>query len=195
MRAITLFYGLAILIIAGSSIKASAQSPTTYERDTLLTMVEVSRLIAEDREAHGATIRHLSTYLTTKQRAGLYTSHELSAGGPFVVNLLLGFGIGSYMQGNLGAGIASTLTESIGGYLFLENVDRYNGTTLTIIGAALFLTGKIIDIVAPWSYASSRNDQLRRNLDGFQLSVTTSQRYDLGAMPTLYPNVGIQVGL
>jgi hypothetical protein len=57
------------------------------------------------------------------------------------------------------------------------------------------VVGRLYDLIAPWAYAAGKNQELLRNLGGLKLSVNASQRYDLGAMPIVYPNVGVQVGL
>lgn len=57
-----------------------------------------------------------------------------------------------------------------------------------------FVVGRLFDPIAPWAYAAGENQELLRNLGGLKLSVNASQRYDLGAMPMVYPNVGVQVG-
>ena len=57
-----------------------------------------------------------------------------------------------------------------------------------------FINERLYDVIAPWAYAGSKNDDLRRNLGGFTLSVNTSQRYDLGAMPMVWPNVEALMG-
>lgn len=56
------------------------------------------------------------------------------------------------------------------------------------------ITGRLYDLIAPWAYAAGKKQELLRNLGGLKLSVNTSQRYDLGAMSMVYPNVGVQVG-
>lgn len=197
MRAMFLF----VIVAAATSLawqpNMQAQSGAWtggIEQDTMRTLLEVNRLINEDREANGAAIRYLSTYLSKSQRAALMSSHEESAGAPFVVNLFIGFGVGSYIQGNITSGLIGTLTQGVGGYLFLTS-DSNRDEELYYIGAVVFLAGRVIDMIAPWTYASGRNASLGRNLRGLSLTTSIGQLYQHPSSMQLYPRVGISARL
>ncbi len=184
---------IAVLLVIVGAVDGIAQTPyvSRYEEDSLQTLVDISLLISDDMEAHGPVIRSLATHLSYRQRARLYAAHSVSGGGAFALNLFVGFGVGSYVQGNIGGGVFGTLSQAVGAALFFTSAGSSGTETEALIGAALFITGRLYDLIAPWAYAGSKNDDLRRNLGGFKLSVNTSQRYDLGAMPMVWPNVGI----
>lgn len=187
----------AAIVLLSSGVDVLSQTPyvSRYEEDSLYTMVEISRLISEDRDGHGPVIRSLATHLSHRQRARIYEAHSLSGGGAFALNLFVGFGAGSYTQGNIGGGVFGTISQSVGLAMFLSYAGSSRTETEALLGAGMFIVGRLYDLIAPWAYAASKNDDLRRNLMGLKLTVGASQRYDLGAMPTLYPNVGVQVGL
>ena len=184
-----------VLLFGTANLLSQTPYVSRYEEDTLYTMVEISRLISEDRDGHGPVIRSLATQLSHRQCARLYEAHSLSGGGAFALNLFVGFGVGSYAQGNIGGGVFGTVSQSVGLALFLSYSGSSQTETEALLGAGMFIVGRLYDLIAPWLYAASKNDELRRNLTGVKLTVGASQRFDLGAMPTLYPNVGIQVGL
>ncbi len=164
-----------------------------YVSDTMQVMLEVNRLINEDREANSAMIRYLSTYLTPGQRKALLASHRESAGGPFVVNLLLGFGLGSYMQGDVSAGMIGTITQGAGLMILFQSGSSEE--VVTSIGAGLFVVGKLLDLIQPWTFAGGRNEQLERNLKGISISTSMGNVYLNGSQMITYPRVGFSVGL
>lgn len=180
-------------IIMGSATSAYGQARSMrYEDDTLGTMVEISRLLVEDSEMHGSTVRYLSKYLTPKQRLDLARSHEKSALGPFALNLFFGFGIGSYVQGSPGTGLFCTLSESIGGYYLLSVMgQRYPDDTDVLVGAIFFLTGRIVGLIAPWSHTSSENEQLYRNLSLPRMMFSAASRYDSHQNLVHYPQMSL----
>lgn len=81
----------ALAMMIGMELRAQ-ETENAYKTDKLLTMVEVSKLIAEDRDAHSPVIRALSMYFTKDQRDKLYSAHKVSAAGPFFANLIFGLG-------------------------------------------------------------------------------------------------------
>jgi hypothetical protein len=105
--------------------------------------------------------------------------------------LFVGFGVGSYVQGNIGGGVFGTLSQAVGAALYLSYAGSYRTETEALPGAGLFVVGRLYDLIAPWAYAAGKNQELLRNLGGLKLSLNASQRYDLGAMPMVHPNVGL----
>lgn len=158
--ALTLF-GTALLAAPGA---ARAEGPYG----------QTARLIDEDPVDNEDRIRRSATGLSDSQRTNLYMASEVSAGGPFALNLLLGAGIGSFVQGDTTGGLIGLGGELTGLALILAGEDSAPVT----IGAILFVGTRIFELVRPWTYASSHNAALRRALlaseDGpsFQLSPT-----------------------
>ncbi len=105
--------------------------------------------------------------------------------------MFVGFGVGSYVQGNIGGGVFGTLSQAVGAALYLSYAGSYRTETEALPGAGLFVVGRLYDLIAPWAYAAGKNQELLRNLGGLKLSLNASQRYDLGAMPMVHPNVGL----
>ncbi len=70
----------------------------------------ITTLLDEGLKKNKVEIMNESMFLTDFDRYSLYESHKNSAIGPFFLNLCLGFGIGSFVQGdNLGGGITLAL--------------------------------------------------------------------------------------
>lgn len=166
----------AALVLLFGTANLLCQTPyvSRYEEDSLYTMVEISRLISEDRDGHGPVIQSLATHLSQRQCARMYDAHSISGGGAFALNLFVGFGVGSYTQGNIGGGVIGTVSQSVGLALFLSYSGSSGTETEALLGAGMFLVGRIYDLIAPWAYAASRNDDLLRNLGGLKLSMGAS---------------------
>jgi hypothetical protein len=84
----------------------------------------------------------------------------------FFVNLFPGFGIGSYIQGDLVGGIIGTVGESIGagvlagGIIIAGGFDISSGgpgPIMTIAGGALFIGTKIFSLIKPFTYSNKLN--------------------------------------
>jgi hypothetical protein len=189
----TMMYVIAALaMMIGMELRAQ-ETGNSYKTDKLLTMVEVSKLIADDRDAHSPVIRALSTYLTKDQRDKLYSAHKVSAAGPFFANLVFGFGVGSYLQGDVTSGVMSTISTSAGLLLATGTLSRDDG--LQTAGLLMLAAGKLIDIVAPFVYASSSNRRLERDLRGLTVDLGAAQIVGPDNTRTIAPRIGVRIGL
>ena len=147
-------------------------------------------MINEDLNRNYNQIAAYSGNLTKTDRMVLYSSYEQSPTVPFVINLLVGLCIGSYVQGDSAGGTTGLIGELCsyaavaGGYglMFAAgmlspgcNPDGFiipdqgkmtAGTVLCIAGGAALLGFRIYECIRPFSYANNYNKLLRGALYG-----------------------------
>ena len=114
-----------------------------------------------------------------------YEMQKADPWGPFALNLLLGLGIGSFVQGDTTGGLLVAGGEVIGLGLLIAgysaNIQAIEetafgeptpnpGAGMIIAGAALLGAARIAGLVFPFTYANSFNEKLRQDL-GIDVSV------------------------
>lgn len=124
-----------------------------------------------------ASIQQFSANLSDSQKYSLYESKKTSGTVPFVVNLLLGCGIGSYIQGDTLGGTIS-LCADLGGYGLViggtvtaaagiasnSESPAVAGSTAILAGSVVLVANKIFTCIRPFTYASSYNQRLSKAL-------------------------------
>ncbi|UER67256.1 P13 family porin [Borrelia sp. BU AG58] len=114
---------------------------------------------------------------------------------PFFLNLFLGFGIGSFAQGDVVGGLSILGFDAIGAGLLAYGVYSVGGmselndkkdvgewpvlaVSLMAVGGATLAITRLVEIVLPFVHASSYNKKLRQNLGvalgGFQPSFSVA---------------------
>jgi hypothetical protein len=157
---------LCVLIVSVSCLMAT-ESPVS----------SISLMINSDFYGNLDLIKNESVNLTDYEKMTLYSMHEESPTVPFVVNLLVGAGIGSFIQGDIKSGVTALIGELIGfslytvGYLnvysaALNGDDSEAGATMLLLGAGAILGTRIYECIQPFSYAKKYNDQLHSALQG-----------------------------
>ena len=110
-----------------------------------------------------------------------YAIRKVDPWGPFALNLLLGLGIGSFVQGDTTGGLLVAGGEVVGVGLLIagysssieaiqEGGDQNAGSGMIVVGAALLVAARIAGLVFPFTYAESLNKELRRDL-GIDVSI------------------------
>ena len=153
---------------------------------------QVSSLIDAGLLKNNDLIASMATELTPVETSTLYSANKKGAGLPFALNLFLGIGIGSFVQGDVGGGvtalcgelgsltmvlIGSSMTASAianssytyqnGTYVTTSNSSQSDmGTTLTAIGAIGYFAFRIYELIKPFTYASNYNKTLMSSLNG-----------------------------
>ena len=115
--------------------------------------------------------------LTEEQKLIFYEENKKSS-AYVVLNLILGYGIGSWVQGDITGGLIGTIGQ-FGGictmliYSAQSQSDNSNSKsmiftsgdkTILIIGGIMLIGSYIADLVLPFTYAKSYNDKLRKKL-------------------------------
>ena len=183
-----------IFLIALVSIVASLSAePSSY--------MKISSLIESGAVRNKDQISLLSSGLSSSEAMMLYNSNKMDTGLPFALNLLLGCGIGSFVQGDTAGGVTGLAVELAGysavlaGYAVLSraalsgasgtyNSLSYAGAGLIIGGGIIFLGIRIYELVRPFSYADKYNRTLFEALNsGYGTS--------LALAPVLSPDDGL----
>ncbi|AAX17379.1 P13 family porin [Borrelia turicatae] len=107
----------------------------------------------------------------------LYETYKKDAVVPCLLNLFVGFGIGSLVQGDITGGLLSLGFDvvsigllSYGTYSIIEShyEKKEKPTVLALslaaVGGATLVLTRIIEAVLPFTYASSYNRKLQENL-------------------------------
>ncbi|MBQ7158333.1 MAG: P13 family porin [Treponema sp.] len=156
---------------------ASYQSP--YAPGSQELYAQIDSLIDDDLEDNKIQIASLAQGLTPIQRDMLFNKYEKSAGLPFVLNFLLGFGIGSFVQGDGGGGAFQCAFEGGGillvviGAATITSDSKKNTPSYTCIGLGVgcVTAAAIYGLIRPWGFASNFNNMLRGTLQGNPMAV------------------------
>ena len=178
-------------LFAQAVCTAESSSAKTEESNPMM----IQMLIDQDLFKNAPMIQEQSKGLSQTQRMMLYTSNQKSAGGPFALNFFLGWGIGSFVQGDKKTGTkiliadgAGTLAMGLGYVLILSSIsysydsdgylrthygDGYTLGAIMVTAASLVMTGfNIYGWFKPFSYAKSYNQQLANSLNVYSADVS-----------------------
>ncbi|MDY0289870.1 MAG: P13 family porin [Sphaerochaeta sp.] len=157
---------ICVLLVSFSALFAS-QSP----------VASISLMIDTDLAGNFTTITKESEKLSDFEKMSLYSMHENSPTLPFVVNLLVGYGIGSFLQGDTKTGTTALVADIVAlglysvGYVQIYNA-AFNGEisgpghTMFLLGVGLLVGSKIYQCTKPFSYAKAYNRRLHSSLLG-----------------------------
>lgn len=125
---------------------------------------EIKVLLDSGLESNKDKIKALSKDLSFEEKQVLYSEYEKSAGGYFALNLILGCGIGSFVQGDVRSGFLSLCFE-LGGLLLAVNGLNNENPTLYALGYGFLIGGRVGECISPWGYASKKNNLLKSSLN------------------------------
>lgn len=124
-------------------------------------------------------INQLASSLTPMQRMVLLESNKKTSGLPFVLNLILGLGIGSYVQGDTKGGTTALVGELASFALLFTGLgqataDPYSGDVegggLMAIGYVGMIGFRLYELIRPFSFAKEYNAKLSNALMNVSLS-------------------------
>jgi membrane protein P13 len=168
---------------------------TAFSQDnTNKNFLEVQILINDDLDDHYSTIKKRSAVLSFAEKSFIYDDNSKGPWGPFALNLLVGFGIGSWVQGD-GTGGAIGTIGGVGG-LLLMSADRssFGPSSTAQIGAIIFLSSFIIDLILPFTHSSSYNKKLKRAIGFGALSnLRVTPTVNLAANNTVAPGIAFSL--
>ncbi len=111
-------------------------------------------------------IGELASGLSSMQRMMIIESNKKSTTMPFVLNLFIGLGIGSYIQGDTKGGTIALVGELasvallFAGYGQADDYDSEAGMGMIAIGAIGLAATRIYELIRPFSFASEYNKKL-----------------------------------
>ncbi len=120
-------------------------------------------------------VKNLSDKLTLEEKIMIKNRYGSNAVVPFLLNFFIGFGSGSYLQGDIAFAIPQTVLDIVGWGLLIKGIvgEFLDGAGIYgIIGACLYGASKIMSIVTPWVYSSKVNNKLETALGIKSLAFT-----------------------
>jgi hypothetical protein len=171
------------------SVMAYTDENTLFEVHDLL----LSGLTKNFDEIHGKT-----ALLSPSEKLFLFDIHSKNSGVPFAVNLIAGFGIGSYIQGDITSGTIQlsgqllSLAGLIAGSLLMTPdiaespyEEGYGTKKATDIGSAFIITGlvlfygtRIYGCISPFVFKNVYNRKLKNALHYYSLSYNITPSFD-----------------
>jgi len=160
---------------------------------------KVQRLIRGGVKKNKDEIQKEVLYLSPSDREALYDrNRKKAAGGWAALDFGIGFGIGSYIQGDIGFGVTQSIIDGVGLLLLLSaaNVDTYNydddsydcryygecedeeaeitQMLLVVSSLAVLVTSRIMSWVRPFGFQRRYNKALKEALNGNSFSYSYS---------------------
>lgn len=136
-----------------------------------------------DTDSGKKVVYTLSENFTFEERMMIYEDNKKEATGPFFLNLFLGFGIGSFTQGDklngarqLGLSLGGIAVDVIGYALVFSAASQVNngndnipgqfypGVMLCAAGTCMLIGSTVVGCVKPWTYANKYNNELKTAL-------------------------------
>jgi len=168
---------LAIFLLSVTSVFAQKSQDSSYYQ--LEMMLNKSKNLDDSQYYQ---ISSMASGLSSAQRGTLFESHKKSPTVPFIVNFLVGFGIGSYIQGDAKGGTIALLGDLlstgliVGGYtvslytIFTGMSGEMNvGEGLMTAGAIGLVATRLFESIRPFSFASNYNKKLSNTLMSFSM--------------------------
>jgi len=151
--------------------------------------LNVQVLINQDLDGNFKLIQSKADKLSSSQRLYIYEDKSKSGTLPFILNLLLGFGIGSWVQGDLTGGLIGTIGGVTGvGMMLVED------TSIQNIGAGILLASWVTDLILPWTFASSYNSTLKNALRMSELSdIRFVPSINIAKNNLIYPTANLRI--
>lgn len=138
----------------------------------------VVSLIEENAVKNEFKIFSASTNLPLDQRLDLYEKYSRSAGLYVGINALSGFGIGSFIQGDISGGVFTCVLSGLsvagiiaGEVMALTSLTSRNyllstiGSTMMITCGCMMVGGYIYSIIEPFVFSRNLNKSLARSLN------------------------------
>jgi len=162
---------LFVLLFLFSFFSLACINADDLDKQKVSTTKAVSLLLDDGFYKNEEQIKTLATELTLEQKQFLFDRYEKPAISPFVMNLILGFGVGSYVQGDfLGGAIGTAGDILIGGpFLLMCASSGDEGEVHALFGLA-YVGLRVFQCVKPFSYAKKYNNRLTDALGFYDLS-------------------------
>ncbi len=138
----------------------------------------IAGMIKDDLFENEARIRAESKNLDQSQKFMLYGEYKKDQWVPFLVNFLVGAGIGSFIQGDKTGGTVALVGDLAGlgsivigaaSYASASSVDPYtsSGLGLMTVGYITLFGTRIYELVRPFTYTAKYNSTLKTALNYF----------------------------
>jgi hypothetical protein len=137
-------------------------------------------LIKQDLFKNQDKIREIARDLTLDERTMLYDECQKNLAVPFMVNLVVGFGIGSFIEGDTTGGLIALAGDGVGYMLVFTGaiLTLSNSFGLANFGAGLLYFGiasvvgvRIFETTRTIKYADTYNTVLKKSLNKFEVGI------------------------
>jgi hypothetical protein len=156
------------------------------------TFSEVNRLLQDGLNENFDLIQGKADLLSSSEKIFLFDKFDKSAGLPVTLNLLVGFGVGSYIQGDKMGGTIQVISESLGvvgiilGMLSTgpssqtENAYEEDSVLMVAAGVGIifYVGAKIFGGVRPFVFKSRYNGKLKDALQYHSVSYNIVPSFD-----------------
>lgn len=139
--------------------------------------LEVIHLIDAGLDENFNLIQEKASSLSSTEKFAILQSKESSPVMPFALNFLLGFGMGSFVQGNQRAGFFQLATELIGGVVavFFFSTGDGGAAILAMLGIGVAALGRLVGLISPFNYSKEYNKKLQEALLGNRHSTSSKE--------------------
>ncbi len=202
MRKLLLFS--IIFLMIGSNIFAdnnnkkliTKETNTVQESNNQVNYYKVSTMLSKINNVEDSQIqeiKQLTINFSNVEKNTLYYANQKKIGRPFLVNAILGKGIGSFMQGDIKGGLISLSGELLSftiisiGYGISVATDEEYGDSTMLIGLISFVSCKIFELIRPFYFASNYNTKLSQALNYVAVtqSISTNEQFSLNISYTI----------
>ncbi len=175
---------LLMIMVAGCLLIAAQVS--AEEKSSSDSLFRVKMLIDDGLENNLPFIKDMAKDLSESDRLYLYQSEKKDAGLPFALNLILGLGIGSYVQGDTSGGTTALVGELGSLMIAYTGANTMNGGLL-YGGTIAFLGFRIYELIRPFSYKNQYNRSLSSALDARRVQSAITPEVRLAEDGSLQP--------
>ena len=186
MKKVIVLLILSVLLVSFSTLFAAENKDMSYFQANMI-LSKSSNL----SDAQISLLTDLSSDLSLTERTMLFESKKQSPTLPFVVNLLVGYGIGSFVQGDTTGGIIALLGDVVSSGVLYSGYEKAStaianassdgseGSALMLVGAVGLLAFRIFELTRPFSFASDYNTRLSKALMSVAMVPVVTQNKDL----------------
>jgi hypothetical protein len=187
MKKVIVLWIVLMLFVPLATVLAADNNETAY--------YEVNMLLNKSKTLSDVQLNmltDLSSDLSSMQRSMIFESNKQSPTVPFVLNFLVGFGIGSYVQGDSTGGTIALVGDLVsiglfyGGYAQALNAAYYSssytgteGAGMMVVGAIGMLATRVFELIRPFSFASDYNKKLSNALMNVSMVPVVDQNNDM----------------
>ncbi len=138
----------------------------------------ISGMIKSDLFKNQGKIQGLSQNLTSTEKMALYSEYKKDQWVPFLVNFIVGAGIGSFIEGDTTGGVIALTGDIvglgsviIGATTYASSMYSYpytystKGLGLATFGYVVLIGSRIFEIIRPFTYTARYNSTLKQSLN------------------------------
>ena len=165
---------VAVMVLCCFAMAAYAQSESVGS---------VAGMIKDDLFKNQAAIKSASASLSQTQKMALYGEYKKDQWVPFLINFVVGAGIGSFIEGDKTGGIIALVGDlsgvgavAIGAVSYASAVASNPYTTsglgIMTVGYLIIAGSRIFEIIRPFTFTANYNSSLKSSLgylEGFSL--------------------------